>query len=77
VLADKLLLLNWKRVLLIVGAFILAVILHNVVYALSKSYFDAYGGDKGFFMMIAFFVVIPYALVSLVYTVICLLTRKR
>ncbi len=78
-LADKLLLLNWKRVLLIVGAFILAVILHNhnAVYALSKSYFDAYGGDKGFFMMIAFFVVIPYALVSLVYTVVCLLTRKR
>jgi len=76
-LADKLLLLNWKRVLLIMGAFILAVLLHNVVYALFKSYFDAHGGDEGFFMMIAFFVVPPYAVISLVYTVIRLLTRQR
>jgi hypothetical protein len=76
-LADKLLLLNWKRVLLILGAFVLAVILHNAVYALFKGYFDAHGGDEGFFMMIAFFVIPPYALISLVYTVVRLLTRKR
>ena len=76
-LADKLLLLNWKRILLIIAAFVLAVILHNLVYVLFKGYFDSYGGDEAFFMIIALIVIPLYAAVALVYTVVRLLRRQR
>jgi hypothetical protein len=75
-LADKLLLLNWKRILLIIAAFVLAVILHNLVYVLFKGYFDSYGGDEAFFMIVALIVIPLYAAVALVFTAVRLLTRK-
>jgi len=75
--ADKYLLLNWKRILLIIGAWFAAVILHNLVYALFQRFFDAAGGDEPFFFVLAVIVIPFYALVALVYTVIRLLTRRR
>ncbi|MCD6302253.1 MAG: hypothetical protein J7M15_01865 [Anaerolineae bacterium] len=74
--ADKYLLLNWKRILLIIGAWVLAVILHNLIYGLFQSYFDVSGGDEPFFFILAVIVIPLYALVALVYTIIRLLTRR-
>jgi len=73
--ADKYLLLNWKRILLIIGAWVLAVILHNLIYGLFQSYF-ASGGDEPFFFILAVIVIPLYAVVALVYTIIRLLTRR-
>lgn len=74
--ADKYLLLNWKRILLIIGAWFLAVILHNLIYGLFPSYFDASGGDEPFFFLIAIVFIPLYAAVALVYTIARLLMRK-
>lgn len=75
--ADKHLPLNWKRALLIIGAFILAIILHNAVYALFKGHFDSLGQGEGSFMALALFVILPYGLISPIYAIIRLLTRSK
>jgi hypothetical protein len=74
---DKYLLLNWKRILLVISAWFAAVILHNLVYALFQRFFDASGGDEPFFFILAVIVIPLYALVALVYTGGRLLTRRR
>ncbi|MBW2995747.1 hypothetical protein KY332_00440 [Candidatus Woesearchaeota archaeon] len=66
---EKYLLLNLKKLLLIIGAFILAVLLHNLVYALFFDYFSRTGGDEAFFFIIAIFVIPLYFLVSVGYTI--------
>ena len=48
---DKFFLLNWKRVLAIIVAWLAAVILHNAVYALSFDYFNRTGGDEPVFFV--------------------------
>jgi hypothetical protein len=64
------LLLTWKKVLLILVAWVAAVLLHNIVYGLFKDYFDSHGGDEPFFFFIALIVIPLYVLVSLIYTLI-------
>ena len=64
-LADRLLLLSWKKLLLIPTAWLLCVLLHNVVYGLFRSFFKP-GGDEPFFFLLAV-VVIP------IYTLACVM----
>ena len=72
---DKYLLLSWKRVLIIAGAWVLSVILHNVVYGLFYEYFRRTGGDEAVFFILAIFVIPLYFIISLMYTVIRKLSK--
>jgi hypothetical protein len=67
---DKYLLLGWKRVLIIACAWVLSVVLHNVVYGLFYQHFSRTGGDEAVFFILAIFVIPLYFIFSLVYTVI-------
>lgn len=67
--ADKLFLLTWKKLLLIPGAWILCVILHNLVYALFRSFFEP-GGDEPIFFLLAVVVIPLYALVTVIYSLV-------
>lgn len=67
---DKYLLLSWKRVLIIACAWVLSVVLHNVVYGLFYEHFSRTGGDEPVFFILAIFVIPLYFIISLVYTVI-------
>lgn len=68
---DKCFLLSWKKVAIIIIAWIASVILHNIVYAIFYDYFNAtIGGDEPFFFLIAIFVIPTYLVVSIIYTII-------
>jgi len=67
---DKWFLLSWKKVAIILIAWIASVILHNIVYAIFYDYFNAIGGDEPFFFLIAIFVIPLYLVVLIIYTII-------
>ncbi|TEB06033.1 hypothetical protein Psch_03075 [Pelotomaculum schinkii] len=67
--ADKYLLLTFKRLLWIIGAWIAAVFLHNAIYALFYSFFSETNGDEPVFFIIAVVVIPLYFVISLIYTV--------
>lgn len=73
---DRYLLLNWKRVLIIACAWMLSVLLHNLIYGLFYDYFRRTGGDEPVFFILAVFVIPLYFIVSLVYTVISLVRSR-
>ena len=78
-LADKLLLLTWKKLLLIPGSWLLCVILHNAIYGLFRSFFEP-GGDEPFFLILAVIVIPIYTLASLGYSAIrvgCMFGARR
>ena len=66
---DKMLRLSLRNLLLIAGAWILCVVLHNLVYALLQ---DSFGpnGDEPFFLILAVVVIPAYFLLALAYTVV-------
>ena len=66
---EKYLLLNLKKLGMIVGAFILAVLLHNLIYALFYSYYSRTGGDEPVFFLIATVVIPVYFLIAVGYTI--------
>lgn len=67
--ADKLLLLTWKKLLLIPAAWLLCVFLHNAIYGLFQAFFEP-GGDEPFFFLLAVVVIPIYTLACLVYSVV-------
>ena len=67
---DKWFLLSWKKVAIILIAWIASVILHNFVYAIFYDYYSAIGGDEAFFFLIAIFVIPTYLVVLIIYTTI-------
>jgi len=67
---EKYFLLNGKKILLIFLGFIVAIILHNLIYGLFKVYFDAHGGDEPFFFIIAVILIPIYFLICFIYTLI-------
>lgn len=73
---DKYLLLSWKRVLVITCAWVLSVLLHNLIYGLFYDYFRRAGGDEPVFFILAVFVIPLYFIISLVYTVIRLVRSR-
>ena len=72
---DKYLLLSWKRMLIIAGAWVLSVLLHNAVYGLFYEHFSRTGGDEVVFFILAIFVIPLYFITSLVYTVVKKVTK--
>jgi len=73
---DKLFLLTWKKTWIIVVSWFLAVVLHNLVYAIFKNCFDSLGVDEPFFFIIAIFVIPIYVLVCVIYSLIKLIKSK-
>ena len=73
---DKWLLLSWKRVLIIGCAWMLSVLLHNLIYGLFYDYFRRTGGDEPVFFILAVIVIPLYFIISLVYTVISLVRSR-
>ncbi len=67
---DKWLLLSWKKVAIIIMAWIASVVLHNLVYVIFSDYFNAIDGDEPFFFLIAVFVIPIYLVVLVIYTII-------
>lgn len=73
---DKCLLLSWKRVLIIGCAWVLSVLLHNLIYGLFYDYFRRTGDDEAVFFILAVFVIPLYFIISVVYTVIRLVRSR-
>ncbi len=72
---DKWFLLSWRRLwIIVVGAFV-SIMLHNLIYGLFQSYFDARGGDEPVFFIITF-VLIFYLIISAIYSLINKLKQK-
>jgi hypothetical protein len=67
---DKYLLLSWKRILIIIAAWFISVILHNIIYMLITYFNPAFEGDEAFFFIIAVIVIPVYFVISVVYTII-------
>ena len=74
---DEWFLLTWKKVWKIVVAWILSVVLHNAVYGIFKSYFDARGGDEAFFLIIALIIIPLYVLVVLIYSLVKIIKKHQ
>ena len=53
-----------------------AVMLHNLIYGLFKSYFDATGGDEPVFFIIAIILIPIYVLIAIVYSLVKLINRR-
>ena len=66
---DELLLLNWKHLLYIVIAWIVAFLLHNLLYMLFSGIFGP-EADEAFFFILTVFVIPLYFIASLGYTLV-------
>jgi len=60
-------LLSWRKLLLILAAWVVCVVLHNLTYALLLKYWGL-KGDEPFFFLLAVVVIPVYALLALLYT---------
>ena len=72
---DKWFLLTWKKVWIIIVSAFVAIVLHNLVYGLFKSYFDSHGGDEPFFFILTF-VIIAYFIICAIYSLIKFIKRR-
>ncbi len=63
-------LLTWKKTLLVLISWVIAVLLHNLVYGLFQGFFERHETDEPFFFIIAMIVIPLYLLICLVYTVV-------
>ncbi len=73
---DKWFLLDWKKIWIIVGGWFLAMILHNLIYALFYNYFQSTGGDEPFFFILATILIPLYFIFCFVYTLIKMIKDK-
>jgi len=72
---EKYFLLNWKKVLIIVVAWFLAVILHNMIYAFIMYFFKVDFEEPVFFILAV--IIIPlYFITAIIYTIIKKLKKK-
>ncbi len=73
---DKLLSLSWKKVLIIIIAWIVAVLLHNIVYGVIKYFNPSFQGDEAFFFIVAIIVIPLYFIIALIYSLVKFLIKK-
>lgn len=72
---DKFLLLSWRTVL-IIPAWILSVLLHNLIYGLFYDHYSRAGGDEAVFFIFSIIIIPLYFIISLVYTVMRLVRSR-
>ncbi len=63
-------LLSWKKTAIALIIWILAVFLHNMVYAFIVGILKIDIADEPFFFIIAVFIIPAYFLISIIYTLI-------
>lgn len=68
-MAERILRLNWKRVLALAGLWVLMVILHNAIYAVARV-------EEPVFFTLAVIVIPLYGVVSLIYTIASLAFKR-
>lgn len=73
---DKWFLLTWKRLWIIIVGWFLAIVLHNLVYALFYNYFQSTGGDEPFFFILATILIPLYFIVCFIYALIKMIKNK-
>ena len=73
---DKWFLLTWRKMLILVVGWFLAVILHNLFYALSEISGKNLAIGEVFFFLIANLVIPIYFLISFIYTTIKMIKDK-
>ncbi|MCK5624231.1 hypothetical protein KAI04_00125 [Candidatus Pacearchaeota archaeon] len=73
---DNWFLLTWKKAWIIIVGWFLAIVLHNLFYAIFKNYFDSTGGDEPFFFIIAVIIIPIYFIVCFIYTLIKMIKNK-
>ena len=76
VMLDKLLRMTLKNFFLIIAAWVLCVVMHNVVYGLFRDFFGPTGDEPFFFFLLAVAVIPLYFVVSLAYTVVQLIRHR-
>jgi len=69
--------LSWKKLWIIIISWFVAVLLHNLVYALLYNYFQATGGDEPFFFIIAGIIIPLYFLIVVIYTAFIVIKNKK
>ena len=74
---EKYFLLSGKRILIVMIAWFIIVILHNLVYGLFQKYFDARGGDEPFFFILAIIVIPIYFIIAVVYSLVWKIKNKK
>ena len=78
---SKIFLLSWKKFFGIVIVWFLAVVLHNVVYGLGIHFggedFWGLNGDEAFFFIIAIIIIPIYFLISIIYTLIKKMKKRK
>lgn len=77
---DKWFLLSWRKVWIILGAWIFSFVMHGVVYGLGIYFFGqdfwGPGGDEAFFFILTVIVIPIYILVVLIYSLVWLIVNK-
>lgn len=73
---DKWFLLTWKKILIMVVSWFLAVVLHNLFYALSEISGKNLAIGEVFFILIAAIVIPIYFLISFIYTTVKMIKDK-
>jgi len=66
---DKYLILSWKNIGIIIAAWVVSVILHNVVSVV-------FGFEEALFFIIAIFVIPIFVIISLIYTIYKKIIKK-
>jgi len=66
---NKYFLLNFKKILFIIGGWIIAVVLHNLIFAIFRF-------EDAFFFILAVIIIPLYFLSSLIYTLVTYLRKK-
>ncbi|MBD3249885.1 hypothetical protein GF336_07600 [Candidatus Woesearchaeota archaeon] len=67
---EKYLLLNGKKIVMFLGAFILAVLIHNFFYAIT-------GIEEAVFFLLAVVVIPLYLIISILYTIFHHVKRRK
>lgn len=73
---DKLFLLSWKKLLMIVVGWFVAVVLHNLVYMIIMYFNPSFTGDEAFFFIIAIIVIPVYFMLMVIYSLYRLINKK-
>ena len=74
---DKYFLLDWKKAWIIVVSWFVSIMLHNIIYAIFKTWFDSRNGDEPFFFIVAIIVIPIYVLMVLIYSLIKIIKRRK
>lgn len=72
---EKWFLLSWRKVWMIPAAWVVAVVLHNMIYAAAMYFFNV-EFEEAFFFIVAVFGIPIYVIVVLIYSLVWLMKKR-